>query len=246
MELLIDSGNSRLKWALLDHGVLQPGGSCDGGASLTADRLDQIWGGLPAPRRVWVANVAGQETCAVLKSWVEAHWQVSPSFVCAKAEGFGVINGYREPARLGVDRWLALVAARHHYPLPACIIDCGTALTLDVIDAKGRHQGGLICPGLDLMRLSLDQGTAAVKVDACQPESGLLGDSTAAAVTLGAQKALLGLVERSVRELNERWSSLHLILTGGGATWLASCLSLPVHLAPDLVLKGLAVVSRNP
>ncbi len=246
MELLVDSGNSRLKWALLDRGMLQPGGSCAGGAALTADRLAAVWGGLPVPERVWVANVAGAETAAGIRSWSENRWGCAPRFLSARAEGFGVTNGYREPERLGVDRWLALIAARHHYPLPACVVDCGTALTLDVVDEDGVHHGGLICPGAALMRRALVQGTADLRLDGEEPVSGLLGDGTVAAVALGVHQALLGFVEHSVRQLGKRWSPLNLILTGGGASRLAAGLSVPVQLAPDLVLKGLAVVSRGP
>lgn len=245
MELLVDSGNSRLKWALLEEGLLQPAGSCDGGAALTVDRLEAAWGRLPVPERIWVANVAGAETAACIRSWSESRWKLRPRFLSARAEGFGVTSGYREPERLGVDRWLAVIAARHHYPLPACVVDCGTALTLDVVDENGVHQGGLICPGAELMRRALVQGTADLRLDGEEPVSGLLADSTAAAVTLGVRQALGGFVERSVRELERRWSPLHVILTGGGASRLAADLSLPLHLAPDLVLKGLAVVSRG-
>ncbi len=245
MELLVDSGNSRLKWALLDRGMLQPGGSCEGGAALTEDRLEEIWGKLPAPRRIWVANVAGAETAAAIRSWMETRWRLAPRFLSAQAEGFGVISGYRKPERLGVDRWLAVIAARHHHPLPACVVDCGTALTLDVVDENGRHQGGLICPGPELMRRALVQGTADLRLDDREPVSGPLGDSTAAAVALGVNQALLGFVERSVRDLERCWSPLHVILTGGGAARLASDLSRAVHLVPDLVLKGLAVVSQG-
>ena len=245
MELLVDSGNSRLKWALLEEGMLQPGGSCDGGAALTEERLEEIWGELPVPRRIWIANVAGTETAARIRSWSENRWKRTPRFLSAQAEGFGVTNGYREPERLGVDRWLAVIAARHHCPLPACVVDCGTALTLDVVDENGVHHGGLICPGAALMRRALVQGTADLRLDGEEPVSGPLADGTAAAVALGVHQALLGFVERSVRELERCWSPLHVILTGGGASRLAADLSLPLHLAPDLVLKGLAVVSRG-
>lgn len=244
MELLVDSGNSRLKWAVLERGVIGPARSAPGGRELTPAQLDRLWGELPVPDRVWIANVAGESVAACLERWLRSRWGKTGTFVCSQREACGVRSGYRDPRKLGVDRWLALIAARHHHPLPACIVDCGTALTLDVLDNDGRHHGGLICPGAALMRRSLGQGTAQVEAEEHETDA-LLGDHTAAAVTLGVEAALAGLVERSLARLAPRWPDLHLVLTGGDAIRLARNLSRPAQLAPDLVLRGLALVSRQ-
>lgn len=160
--------------------------------------------------------------------------------------GFGVINGYQQPELLGVDRWLALIAVRHHHPLPAVIVDFGTALTLDVLDGDGRHRGGLICPGLNLMYQSLGNGTAGIAIDGEKIEGdSILGQSTRTAVRLGIHHAVLGMIERVMHKLQKEWPQLHVILTGGDADEVALRLSAPVHRVPDLVLKGLAVVSQQ-
>ncbi len=245
MDLLVDSGNSRLKWALMEAGMSGPVRSVPGGRELTPARLDEAWAALPVPDSVWIANVAGDEAAACLRAWIHRRWRQEARFVRSQAQAHGVRNGYRDPARLGVDRWLALVAARHRHPLPACVVDCGTALTLDVLDADGRHHGGLICPGRALMRRSLVQGTAQVEAAEVRTDA-VLGDHTATAVALGVAAALSGLLETTLARLQRRWPGLQVLLTGGDAVWLARNLSRPARLAPDLVLQGLALVSRNP
>lgn len=243
-ELLLDSGNSRLKWAVLSQGVIVPGPPLVTGGRISQADLDRIFDGLATPRRVWIANVAGQVVADKLHTWILSRWRVEPLFVRPQASGFGIINGYRRPETLGVDRWLALIAVRNRYSLPACIADCGTALTLDVVDESGRHLGGLICPGLTLMAEALVQKTAGIRHEVWHGQAEILGDHTAAAVCLGARQAALGLIERTFRQQQKAYPSLSLILTGGDAAELAPGLQVPAQLVPDLVLQGLAVISR--
>ncbi|MFN3918756.1 MAG: type III pantothenate kinase [Methylohalobius sp.] len=246
LELLVDSGNSRLKWGILRQGRLTPGPPLATAGRITETDLARLWGDLSAtPRRVWIANVAGEQVAACLRAFVRARWQMEPEFVRPQAAGFGVINGYLRPETLGVDRWLALIAVRNRYALPACIADCGTALTVDLIDGSGRHLGGLICPGLKLMAEALTQKTAAVRLGAWSGQTEALGDHTVAAVHLGARQAALGLIERTFWQQQKHHPKLCLILTGGDAAELCPKLKVPAQLVPDLVLEGLAVISRG-
>jgi type III pantothenate kinase len=155
-----------------------------------------------------------------------------------QAQAFGVVNAYQQPERLGVDRWLSLVAVWQQYQVSACIVDCGTAITVDLLDAHGRHQGGLISPGLMLMKESLGQGTAALSVSDASHVFGL-ADSTEAAIYSGTLMAAIGLIEHV---LAKHPSGIRLILTGGDAELIAGQLDAVSTVDPDLVLRGLLCV----
>jgi type III pantothenate kinase len=158
----------------------------------------------------------------------------------AAARTLDVVNGYDDPTSLGADRWAALVGARGLTPAPACIIDCGTAVTVDALAANGEFLGGAIFPGLALARAILAHGTAAV-----QPPPGsdasCLGRSTADAVAGGTLFALAGAIERVVREQQvQLGGAARVLMTGGDAPLLAARIAQPVEHVPDLVLQGLA------
>jgi type III pantothenate kinase len=131
-----------------------------------------------------------------------------------------------------------LVAVWQQYQAPACIVDCGTAITVDLLDAHGRHQGGLISPGLTLMKQSLGQGTEALPVSQASHGFGL-ADSTEAAIYSGTLMAAIGLVEHV---LAQHPSGVRLILTGGDAELIAGQLDAAADVDPDLVLRGLLCV----
>ena len=113
------------------------------------------WQGLPVPQRVCVANVCGAEVAADISSFTTGQWQIEPVYARVKEAAAGVTNAYPDVSQLGIDRWLALIAAWNKYHAPVCVAGCGTAVTLDVVDGDGYHLGGLIFPGLRLMQQSL-------------------------------------------------------------------------------------------
>ena len=158
--------------------------------------------------------------------------------VKSQAHAFGVYNAYQQPEKLGVDRWLALVAVRNHYQLPACIVDCGTAITVDLIDADGKHQGGLISPGLTLMKKSLAAGTEALQFHETNYDFGP-ANFTEAAIYSGTLAAAVGLIEHV---LTKQSNAMQLILTGGDAEIIATQLAIKPIIDADLVLRGLAIV----
>lgn len=243
MNLLIDIGNSAIKW-----------GSSDGGRQLLTGRAEHagraaeelpatLWAGLARPERVLCASVAGDEWREALGHWCRERWQLVPEFVVSEAERAGVRNGYRVSERLGVDRWMALLGAWHAWGGPACIIDAGTALTIDALDADGEHLGGLIMPGVEMMRRSLFANTHGIRAEA-PGEATLLGRDTRAAVTGGTLVAAIAGVERVVADLQQALGpALQLVLTGGEAARLLPLLRGSYRHDPDLVLRGLAVVA---
>ena len=234
--LLVDIGNSRVKWAVAEHGELKVGAAFPSDAAEFGKSLDRLWRDMGAPRAAHASNVAGDAMADRLAEWVARRWNLPVRFARSEARAHGVINGYRQPERLGVDRWMGLIALRHDYALPACLVDCGTALTLDVLDETGRHLGGLIAPGPALMRRALLRETQGVR-----PEG------TAAGGPLGLDTAACaGLVEKTLSELAPALDRAPtLVLSGGDGGLLGQALPIPYRLAPDLVLRGLLIIATT-
>ncbi len=172
--LVIDVGNSRMKWGLrgprdwLRLGVT-PNGEI-GALSLRA------WQDLPRPARVLGVNVAGEAARVRVEAQL-ARWRVTPEWLTASAAACGVTNRYARPAQLGADRWASLVAAWRRstatdlFP-PACVVvNAGTAVTIDALDANGVFHGGLILPGMRLMLEALAEKTAGPQDRAGRPSS---------------------------------------------------------------------------
>jgi len=241
MNLLVDMGNTRLKWAVTKADQIVSG-KIMVNHQLNRHDLVTTWKHLIAPQRLVIACVSNNELLELVLAVAVELWQhIEIIQVKSQAYAFGVHNAYQQPEKLGVDRWLALVAARHHYRGAACIADCGTAITVDLIDDEGRHQGGLISPGLMLMKQSLAQGTAALQLDASVYEDGL-ANFTEAAIYNGTLMAASGLIEQIMVKQKH---SLQLILTGGDAELIARQLSCEAIIDPNLVLQGLAIVAES-
>lgn len=245
MWLLIDLGNSRLKWVCSPAPGWCPGTAAHAGRDVT-DVLRDVWGGLEAPRGALAVSVAAQETRAALERWVGERWGIAVHSVRARREQCGVVNRYRDPAALGADRWAALIGARRELPdRGVCVVDCGTAVTIDALSAAGVFGGGVIFPGLALLRRTLTAGTAGIR-EADGDESSPLARSTADAVAAGALYGLAGAVERVCREFEyAQGEPMELLLTGGDAERVAARLTRPARRVPDLVLRGLAGIAET-
>lgn len=242
MRLLLDLGNTRLKWAL----QAQPDGWLARGAvdwqeEGLAAALASAWAGLPRPEQVIAASVVDAAREAQVAAMAERLFARTPTWLRTPAHACGVRNAYAEPQRLGVDRFLAMVAAHADGRAPCVLAGVGTALTLDALAADGRHLGGLIAPGPRLMQQSLLDATARVRPE--RPgEVVELADNTADAVASGCWQAAAALVERFATRSAARFGTAPaLILGGGDATPLLPLLSLPAKLSQDGVLRGLAV-----
>ncbi|MCU0937015.1 MAG: type III pantothenate kinase [Gammaproteobacteria bacterium] len=243
--LLADVGNTRLKWASAEAGGLTGHGAAEHAGTGLAQVLEDAWGRLRAPSRLVVANVAGPTAAGILTGWALGRWGLTPELVVARAAAGGVRNAYPEPERLGADRWAALVGARALCPDAACVVDCGSAVTADALSAEGEHLGGLILPGLALMRHSLQQGTAGVR-PAGDADVSLLARNTAGAVAGGTLYALVATVDRIASDLTaELGGRVEALLTGGDAPLLLPLLGRRWRHEPDLVLRGLAVLANE-
>ncbi len=239
MILAIDCGNTRLKWGLHDGAGWRAQGPLDY-ADLPG--FAELLRAQPRAGKAVAANVAGPQVggavgAAVAALGIPLHWAKSQS------AQYGVRNHYERPEQLGVDRWAALVGARALHP-GACLVVCtGTATTVDVLDAEGYFQGGLILPGVELMCRELAANTAQLPLAsgkfACLPRN------TMDAIVSGCLHAQAGAVERLYRQLPPGSPCL---LSGGGAAQLDECLdpALPVRRVDYLVLEGLARVADLP
>lgn len=239
MILLIDAGNTRIKWGVWSDGAWQGRGSIATNEPAAFGRcvgdLQPRWVGISC---VAGAGVRGALEAAVNRYGVPVHW------LQAEAEACGVRNGYAQPASLGADRWANLLACRGLGLAPCIVASLGTAMTVDALGRDGHFLGGMILPGAGLMRQALQQGTAGV--------AEVMGDcadfpvTTADAVTTGIHAARLGavawlrdrLVAREGKEVN-------VVLTGGEATDLVGQVPPPVRLVEDLVLEGLLCLARD-
>jgi type III pantothenate kinase len=239
MILLLDVGNTRVKWAWLEYLEIAPAGA------VAHDATHRSWQGEieldgHRPSRIVVANVAGPGFAAALTAWSVAHFALEPEFIRARTLLGGVRNAYARPAALGVDRWLGLVAAWRSAPRPTCIVNSGTALTVDTLDAAGNHCGGLIVPGAQMM---------AETRNGFEPDQELLAgaalyDATANGASDSVPLMLAALADRSVAELAARVGARpRFLLTGGDARLLEPHLLSVPELVPDLVLTGLAIVA---
>jgi type III pantothenate kinase len=235
MILLIDLGNTRLKWSWLADGQLQDGGGVvHRGRNLSVD-LEHAWARLPEPEAVHVASVAPAPLREELATWLKANWLCPVQWATSQTSAGVVHSSYRQPQQLGVDRWLALIGAWRRVAGAACVVDCGSAITVDILDSQGQHRGGLIAPGLHMMRDALRHDTALPMVSGGMIDS--LGTDTQAAIQAGTSLALLGLIDRALRHAP---AGACLLLTGGDAQQVASVIAAPYELCPDLVLEGLA------
>jgi type III pantothenate kinase len=237
MILDIDVGNTRVKWRA---GRVR--GSC-----ARTDIHSMLAANLPErPDRIRVASVAGMHFNQELSTALRDAFAVDPEFARTTSRVGQVTCGYESPATMGVDRWLAVLAAWQRTRGAALVVSAGTAVTLDAIDTQGNHLGGYIVPGLQLMQRSLGQGTAEVQVAGDVDVDGAAGlepgRSTREAVQRGLIRMVVGLVDRGMEEFTNVWGiQPRLFICGGDASILAAHLKSPYVVAADLVLDGLDV-----
>ena len=245
MKLLVDIGNSRVKWATLDGGRLgaQQAASYSG---WTQDDWRAVLLAAPGIDGVLAASVSAAPAAA-LDAAVRLATGRGASFVATSREAGGVRNAYREPQLLGVDRWLAVIAGHAAVRGACCVADVGTAATFDAVSGDGEHLGGFIIPGPDLMVRSLHGGTADLAGHTAAsgaPGAAPLADNTRDAIERGCRVAVAAMIDRGVADVGSRLSTPPvLLLTGGAAPSVAPLLRTQASLVPDLVLRGLAVLA---
>jgi type III pantothenate kinase len=249
--LLIDAGNSRLKWAQLrdKHLVhVQARAWPAGDPAPLLRRMLRAAGKIDA---IYLCNVAGLPVARALSAAARALKLPAPQLIRSARRSGTLRNGYDEPWRLGADRWVALLGAQARYPQQAlCLVSIGTALTIDFLDASGHHRGGLIIPGPELMNATLQARTAGIRRRAQGGSEaagrGFFTRNTRQALSQGARHACAALIERALTGTSRQLGGqARLLLSGGGIEQVAPLLSVPFQRYAEPVLSGLAVIARQ-
>lgn len=244
--LLVDIGNSRIKWAWLTGDRLGKAQAAVYSGWRAKDFASRVIGSRRSIDRILVASVASDGVNDALAAGARLAGLPVPERVTTRRHACGVTIGYIDPWRLGVDRLLGMIAAHRRFPRrPVCSVAIGTAMTIDLVGADGRHWGGAIIPAPSLMVSSLLNGTSGIRRRAQGGAHGrgpaLFGRSTRAAVEQGARFAAAAAVERAVSEARDLVGRTpQLVLTGGGAPGLRPLIRRANLLVPDLALEGLA------
>lgn len=248
MILELDCGNSFIKWRVLGPESLVVKGGVVGSAEELLVGLFALPGlSLRAAR---VVSVRSDDETAALTSLLFERFGVQAMCARPAASVAGVRNGYSDYQRLGLDRWLAILAAYQLADKACLVLDLGTAVTSDFVDASGEHLGGFICPGVPLMRNQLRTHTRRIRYDDEAAEKALHdlapGRSTVEAVERGCSLMLRGFVLTQLELARDYWGeAFEVFLTGGDAGSVAEILPA-ARVMPDLIFIGLAIACPLP
>lgn len=249
--LAIDVGNTRVKWAQY-AGPFRGAGIVAQGVEFleNLERLgEDSWPRLIAPRSMIGCIVAGEGVRRRIEEQMEL-WNIAPRWVVPAAEAYGINNNYDQPARLGADRWVAMIGARERLLArsgairPAIVVMVGTAVTVDAIDSSGRFLGGLIIPGHGIMLRALESGTAGLHVPtgAVTP----FPTNTSDALTSGGTFAIAGAVAHMASQLNKRCGMTPVCIMTGGAGWkMLPHMAMQVELVENLIFEGLLTIATE-
>jgi type III pantothenate kinase len=249
--LAIDVGNTRLKWALFE--AARPGAAVLAHGAEFLENIDKLadgaWAGLPPPQRMLGCAVAADAVKRRVEEQMEEIWDVPAHWVVASAAEAGIVNGYDHPTRLGADRWVAMIGARHRmlargpaHPLVLAMV--GTAVTVEALDIHGRFLGGLILPGHGIMLRALESGTAGLHVPTGDVRS--FPTNTSDALTSGGTYAIAGAIERMVQHVRKQSGAEPVCFMTGGAGWkMAPHMSVPFELVESLIFDGLLEIAQR-
>ena len=248
--LLFDVGNTFIKWGLLDELKLVDLG-CIRNEDFLAKECDALIELIPPDAgRVIACCVASNNIDAKLTTLIANNYDCLIEYVQSESMAYGIRSGYQDASQLGVDRWVAMIAAKTQFSGDITVIDLGTAITIDTIDEYGDHIGGQILPGLQLMLSSLDKKTDRITLrsisnDLTNMKINFWADNTNDAIIFGACNAICGAIERAIICLQENGHSPTVILTGGDALVFKNLMNEGYRHRPNLVLEGLAIIANS-
>jgi type III pantothenate kinase len=248
--LAVDVGNTRLKWSLYLRAEVGAQPVASGAEFLeNIDKLaDGEWAALPPPQQMLGCCVAGDAIKRRVEEQMEELWVVPAHWVVASAAEAGVVNGYDHPTRLGADRWVGMIGARHRMlgqgpKRPMVVVMVGTAVTVEAVDADGRFLGGFILPGHGIMLRALESGTAGLHVPTGDVRE--FPTNTSDALTSGGTFAISGAIERMVQHVRHRCGAEPACYMTGGAGWkMVPHMSIPFELLESLIFDGLLVIAE--
>ncbi|ABE45937.1 type III pantothenate kinase [Polaromonas sp. JS666] len=248
--LALDVGNTRLKWAQYEAPAVGARLLAHGAVFLeNIDRLaEEEWSEMSPPTRILGCIVAGDAIKRRVTEQMEL-WDVVPRWVVSSPQEAGLTNGYEHPARLGADRWVAMIGARHRLlargiSKPCIVVMVGTAVTVEAIDASGKFLGGIILPGHGIMLRALESGTAGLHVPTGEVRD--FPTNTSDALTSGGTFAIAGAVQRMVENITRHCGEPPECIMTGGAGWkMAPSMSVKYELVDSLIFDGLLEIASR-
>jgi type III pantothenate kinase len=242
--LVIDLGNTRLKWGRMDSDGLLVGEPVVHMDTNIEQLLDKVWTFAVIPQRVVIASVASDTLRLQVENWLIAKWGVKAEKITSSAQLGELKNAYLIPEQLGCDRWVAMLEAFYTVKTAVCVVDCGSAVTIDAVDKQGKHLGGMILPGFSAMTSALTANTGLSFLDNVLPDSFQLARSTHDAIALGTSQAIISLVLRTLKWLEQvTGESVKCFITGGDGEKLSALLECEHIVDNDLVIKGLVRIA---
>jgi type III pantothenate kinase len=245
--LLVDIGNTRIKWARGSGARIGPQRAAAHAGWRAADFSRVVIGGARGIDRIVAVSVAGPRTDGLLRA-AARRAGVGIEFVTSQRKLAGVTTRYVDPWRLGTDRLVAVIGAHHMAKgRAACVVDVGTTLTIDLVDRKGVHRGGAIVPAPQLMVDSLLRNTSGIlkRARGASVAPTLFARTTRDAIEQGTRHAAAAVIDRAVAEAKALLGTAPLVLlTGGAAQPLRAVIQSRHTHVPDLVLRGLAVIAN--
>ena len=243
MKLLFDVGNTLIKAARYENGEFSLLPSVSSGVDFAIPRE---WEAAQTPREVCVASVANEKVFLHLAKWARQRWSCDITRIRVTQDFAGLRTNYADPQQLGVDRWLAALGGYHLANRQGvCVIDAGTALTVDLVDKGGTHHGGLIAPGIELMVNSLAKGTEQLALENISVPD-IFATNTEAAISLGCADYVAGMIERVGQRIKRQSMSIDTwYITGGQGELVASLCDQQMLHVPELVLRGIAIAAES-
>jgi type III pantothenate kinase len=244
MELLLDIGNSSINWAIEEQGAFSSTGFFSYKKTDFENDI-QALASFNKPDNILVSNVAGVPILNLLNNWTQQNWQLQCRQPKVSKQFKELKNSYYDPEQMGLDRWLAMIAAWENFQTAICLVGCGTAMTIDLIDENGNHLGGYIVPGVELMQKTLVNNTEQIDITLKNISSLECANDTQAAVTNGTFLATVAMIDRVVDKFVEQSNTeVKCIMSGGMANSINQLLTKTFKYEPDLVLKGLSILNK--
>ncbi len=244
--LVVDIGNTRIKWATVNADALHAAEPVVHRGHDIRRILTDAWFALETPVSIFVSCVASDAVRQDFAKWVTQSWDLQAEFLVSPVMANGITNAYTQYEQLGSDRWAAMVEAFNRFNSPVCVVNCGSAITLDLIDAQGLHMGGLILPGIASMRNALQESTDLELTQISQITEFGLGKTTQDGFMTGSIYSIAGLVGRAISFFeHEKGCVPRCVLSGGDADILSTALGVEHELDKDLVLKGLVRIAKR-
>lgn len=246
MKLLLDIGNSNIDWAVENKNGIQKIHKFSYQKKKLPSKYDAHICLKKKPDAILLSCVVDKLLIKNIQLWSKRKWNIIPWQAKVSSYFNELKNGYDDTSKMGVDRWLAMIAAWEKYKEALCVVDCGTAVTVDLIDSYGQHIGGYIVPGIELMQKTLISNADKIKVNISNEVNIQIPKNTKNAIRNGASLATIAMIDNSVKLLRKKTKKMpKCIITGGMGKQIRPYLNKYFKLDNKLVLRGLSIMYNN-